>query len=117
MKRTDWWESARSPLSTNTEGGGDGFGRGLRPNNHLLFTRRKREEEKERESSNTHNVNDPVPARQRRCVLGLLVASPGHDSAESALGSGNFDSSTLFSASSQKHFEGVSGEGTYLKLN
>lgn len=51
MKRIDWWEGARSPLSTNTEGGGNGFERGVGVGSDLITTCSKlREREKSRKS-------------------------------------------------------------------
>lgn len=44
VKRMDWWEGTKSPLSTNTEGGRNGFwwrrGSQLTPNNHQLSIRK-----------------------------------------------------------------------------
>lgn len=51
MKRMDWWEGTRSPLSTNTEGGENGLERRVGVGSDLITTCKKLRERGKRRKS------------------------------------------------------------------
>lgn len=111
VKRMDWWEGARSPLSTNTEGGGDGFERGVGAGSDLITTCSELREREKRRDWERHTESEwSSDSIVVRLCTGSIAGRPGQDSRpeiQNVVGaiSGNFDFLHTSLSLLSKHFE------------